>query len=162
MSSALSQALTLLEDSVTYAFDIPPVHLPETKKLPFSELEPNTLLAAYRNAHDDLSQAVRLLKLGVAQASLDRRQHGSLNQAGSDDASAQAFATSLFTVSLLQLAADLKTALGVGERLIMKLSTQRSRKIWLPKLTREWFKSYPTPLSYDAQNFNIEQFGMSE
>lgn len=142
---------------MTYAFDIPPAHLPETKRLPLSELQPNTLLVAYRDAHDDLNQAVRLLKLGVAQASLDRRQ-----QAGADEASAQAFATSLFTVSLLQLAADLKTALGVGERLIMKLSTQHTRRIWLPKLTREWFRSYPSPLSYDAQNFNIEQFGKSE
>lgn len=57
-----------------------------------------------------------------------------------------------------QLAADLNTALRVGKRIITKLITRKRRRVWLPKLTRSWFTSHTSVMSYEVGDFNIEQF----
>lgn len=81
------------------------------------KLEPAGLLAAYATTQEDLSNAVKLLKLqlGTVHASLDRKKrsatgssstkyHLSPNETGSEDQdSKEVFTISLFAVSLLQV-----------------------------------------------------------
>jgi hypothetical protein len=100
MSSALEQALSLLEDTVAHAFDVPRTR-PST---PDGKLDGDKLLSAYPKAQGDVAQAVKLLKvqLGTIHNSLERRTKSS-DSTEIDDVSKEVFAISLFTVSLLQV-----------------------------------------------------------
>lgn len=182
MSSALEQALSLLEGTVAHAFDVPR----SRSSSPDGNLDGDKLLASYPKAQGDVARAVKLLKvqLGTIHNSLERRTRSSPHGAEIDDVSKEVFAISLFAVSLLQvrdkrtqqgstyecppitsitqLAADLNTALRIGKRIITKLLTRKRRRIWFPKLTRSWFTSHTHTMSYEAGDFNIEQFGMSK
>jgi len=101
MSSTLEKALSLLEETVAYAFDVPRT----STFTPDGKLDGDTLLAAYPKAQDDITQAVRLLKvqLGTIHNSSDRRTRSSLSSTEIDDVSKEVFVISLFTVSLLQV-----------------------------------------------------------
>jgi hypothetical protein len=178
MSSTLEKALSLLEETIAHAFDVPRA----STFTPDGKLDGDKLLAAYPKAQDDITQAVRLLKvqLGTIHNSSDRRTRSSLSSTEIDDVSKEVFAISLFTVSLLQvgiliccnneslrpptvqLAADLNTALRVGKRIITKLLMRQRRRLWFPKLTRSWFTSHTSTMRYEAGDFNIEQFGASK
>lgn len=104
MSSALEQSLSLLEDTIAYAYDIPRAHLPSPKDDP-PDINTTMLLSAYATAQDSLANAVKLLKLqlGTVHESLDRRRRMSQHPDDTDDASKEVFAISLFVVSLLQV-----------------------------------------------------------
>ncbi|KAF8321813.1 hypothetical protein DL93DRAFT_1473180 [Clavulina sp. PMI_390] len=176
LASALSNSIALLEDTFTYAYDIKdwPPRPPATPGILADDgkVDPNFLVSAYSPAQSELANTVRLLKLqiGTIHASLDRRHsksQGSTLFDGSDlyddpnsmdEASKEVFSISVFTVSLLQLAADLNTALRVGKRIATKLATVRRRRLWFPKLSREWFRSHPTVAAYDRGDFDLEQF----
>lgn len=101
MSSALERALSLLEDTVAHAFDVPRTFSLTTE----GKLDGDTLLAAYPKAQNDIAQAVKLLKvqLGTIHSSLERRTRPPLSINEVDDVSKEVFAISLFTVSLLQV-----------------------------------------------------------
>lgn len=58
-----------------------------------------------------------------------------------------------------KLAADITTALNVGQRIVEKLSARNRRRLWLPKITRDWFRENTAVTKYDVDDFNIEQFG---
>lgn len=105
MSSALGESLSLLEDTITYTYDIPRAHLPSSKKDSPSKIDPTELLPAYAAAQDSLVNAVKLLKLQLSTVheSLDRRRRLSQHLDDVDDASKEVFAISLFVVSLLQV-----------------------------------------------------------
>jgi hypothetical protein len=59
----------------------------------------------------------------------------------------------------LKLAADTNSALTLGRNLVEKLAKRDGRRLWFPKLTREWFGSNAGIMEYDANDFNVEEFG---
>lgn len=135
-------SLILVERTIKDAFDVERPH--DDSSTP--------ALEDFSKQSQDLENAARLLKLnlGTAHALVDRsRGTGGSDVHGVDDSSKGLFSMSLFAVSLIQIAEDAALTLRIGRGILLKLRERRQCRLWLPKLTRQWFyeSSYSTEWS---------------